>query len=437
MAPLGGGVQDVNAFADTWGGPVREVERRVVASGLGREHGAALSVYETGAMLPFFDATDGRVYALTASNVMATSGAPEAARSITLHAHLDPGTYVLLAAPQHTGQEAGFGLFIESTEACVVQQLWPPKGAKDKAAMTSGAGDAVRKGLESIYERVLSGSVQGKEASKKASALLRQHKRAAAEQKRLRDRIQRTARPAGMDDASTGLHHLSRFLTHTATAIVGVPWGLAGTPAATHAALRLILAAEAKAVAVGEERRRLLRAKCIFYSMRDSVEVLPPIRQGQMKYAAAREMEKEQATRSALEQVAGTASDPEVALLLTVLDLPQFRYRGEKPRVTPGLEVLSSLPMNLERLSAPIEGPEAEVRRLDEAAFFHMKLEEHLGTNKKLDEEDTKERAKELVAQRAKERSEAAVKATLEAEKKALNGGDGGGAAALPVEDGE
>jgi hypothetical protein len=95
-----------------------------------------------------------------------------------------------------------------------------------------------------------------------------------------------------MDDASAGLHSLTRFVTLTATALVGVPYGLAGTTTATHAALRLILKAEGRGLAADEERRRLLRARCIFYAMRDGVQVLPPIRPGQLKYAAARAMEK-------------------------------------------------------------------------------------------------------------------------------------------------
>jgi hypothetical protein len=163
------------------------------------------------------------------------------------------------------------------------------------------------------------------------------------------------------------------------------------------------------------------------------VQVLPPIRPGQLKYAAARAMEKEQAARAALDQVAGTASDPEVALQLAVLDLPLFRYRGEKARIVPGLEILPSLPMNLERLSAPIAGPEDEVRALDEAAHFFSSLDEHIAANKKADDEDALTRAKELVELRAKERAAAAAKATAEAEKNALQGAGAAAAATSAI----
>ena len=79
--------------------------------------------------------------------------------------------------------------------------------------------------------------------------------------------------------------------------------------------------------------------------------------------------------------------------------------------------------MNLERLSAPMTSPDDELREADLRADFFIQLDEHIAQNKKLDDEDAMLRARELVLQRQKERSEAAVRATLEAEKKALSGG--------------
>ena len=397
-----------------------------MAACLGREHGTSLSTFETDTDFPLFDATDGRVYALTASNLVATSGSPNALPCIVLHAHLEPGTYVILAATERPGQEAGFGLTIESTETLVTQQLWPPKGPRDDnaaaEAMSSGAGEAVRKGLQSVMERVMGSAVQGKEQAKKARAQLREQQRTFEEQARLRAKLRRKARPAGMDDSTSGLTLFSRGLQIVLTSRLGVPFGLTGVTPALQARLSSLLAAEVRGLRSGDDRRRHVRARCLLRTMRDSVQVLPPVRIGDSKYATTRAMEEEQTAKAALEQVMGTASDPEVALQLSILDMPLFRYAGERARVVPGLEILSSLPMNLERLCKPLLSEEEKATVLEEAALFAGRIEELFAQNKKLDEADAAKRNEQLVSERTQQRTLAAAKATKEAEAAALKG---------------
>ena len=94
-------------------------------SSIGRESGSSCSPWDAGAEAPLLPATDGRVYGLTASNVVATSGAP-ASGDLRVFVNLPPGRYTVLCAARDKGAEGAFGLSVHATSSVVVSQLWPP-----------------------------------------------------------------------------------------------------------------------------------------------------------------------------------------------------------------------------------------------------------------------------------------------------------------------
>ena len=115
----------------------------MVWSSLGRETGTSSSLWDVSTTSPFIQRADGRVFALTASNVVASSGAPVSHETVRLYATLNPGRYVILPATQFPGQEASFGLIVESTSSDVsVSQLWPPLVSSEDVEAHKAAKEA-------------------------------------------------------------------------------------------------------------------------------------------------------------------------------------------------------------------------------------------------------------------------------------------------------
>jgi len=130
----------------------------------------------------------------------------------------------------------------------------------------------------------------------------------------------------------------------------------------THAAMLSLLDKERKGVAPLLPEYSSVRAACLFTVAKDAVTVLPPVvmRPGATKSPQQIKVEEAAMARATLEQVAGCASDPEVALQLQCMDLDVFRYEDEKRRPIPGLEIVQSLPLDLAKLSVPFEDEEED-----------------------------------------------------------------------------
>jgi len=103
-----------------------EAELEIARSALGKETGTATSLWDENIVAPFMPKSDGRVYALTSSNIVATSGAPVSRDTVRVYAHLPAGRYVILPATLYAGQEGMFGLVVEATSEVSLSQLWPP-----------------------------------------------------------------------------------------------------------------------------------------------------------------------------------------------------------------------------------------------------------------------------------------------------------------------
>lgn len=110
-----------------WGTVLSPNEHRLIQAQLGRETGSNLSLWDASATNPLIECEDDRVFALTSSNVVATSGKPVSKRTIELTAMLKPGKYTILAATAFPTQEGAFTLSIEATSPYKVRQIWPPR----------------------------------------------------------------------------------------------------------------------------------------------------------------------------------------------------------------------------------------------------------------------------------------------------------------------
>jgi len=347
---------------------------------------------ETSILSPDYSSFDGRVYVVTSSNLVASSGPPDesstVSSSISIHTYLPPGTYTLLAATRHAAQESAFGITVESTQPVSMQQLWPPRrpfGADDKlakAAMMGSAADGLGTALVGLLGRVLVESVQGGAQVRAAKKLAALKAREEEKRKATRERLAKRLVVAGMDSALTSAQRLERvFGAMVSTSLemriaIGrrlIAWGgpLGGLLGAflqpfrmpdglhpnTHTTLLSLARQEREGVKGILFLYSTVRAACLFSIARDAVSVLPPIvtKPGANKSPAQIKVEEGIMARASLERVAGTASDPEVALQLQCLDLDLFRFSDEERRGIPGLEIVDSIPLDFDALSAPLE----------------------------------------------------------------------------------
>ena len=95
---------------------------------LGRESGSSISEFDIASFPPLLSLTDGRVFGLTSSNVIATSGKPSASVSgVRLYVTLPAGRYTILCATEIEKCEGRFGLSVESTSKIKLKKIWPPE----------------------------------------------------------------------------------------------------------------------------------------------------------------------------------------------------------------------------------------------------------------------------------------------------------------------
>jgi hypothetical protein len=95
---------------------------------LGRESGSSISEFDIASFPPLLSLTDGRVFGLTSSNVVATSGKPSASVSgVRLYVTLPAGRYTILCATEIEKCEGRFGLSVESTSKVKLKKIWPPE----------------------------------------------------------------------------------------------------------------------------------------------------------------------------------------------------------------------------------------------------------------------------------------------------------------------
>ena len=359
-----------------WGRPVDNREARIIRSLLGTESGTAISPWDMDAFSPTVDATDGRIYALSSDTFVATSGTPRVAPTITLHATLPPGRYVLIAATKHPGSEGGFALSFEATRPVSLLQVFPPKAPGDDVAAKErnmgSASTAISASLVALNEQLASNIVgpAQKKASEKRLAMIR---KSARKQTKLMTAVKATILMAGIDSPlpfdELVIRFFNRILAGFAKRI-----GVAGAPCVVERHLDKARWAEAdlRAGRVGA-RYGMIRAACLHDALRRASRMPEPTRLPSSNMtvdeaATFRARDDHKAVVSALTSASGSAGDSEVAILLRLFDLPFFRHEEEELRPIPGMEILSHLPINLTTLSEPLrDKAEMEKREVQQA----------------------------------------------------------------------
>jgi hypothetical protein len=294
-----------------------------------------------------------------------------------------PGNYTLLAATQSPGQESSFGLNFESTGDLTISQVWPPKSAKDSEAVEktkqSGAAEEVREALSALLREVLLGKVQGiaqvNAAEKLFAIYAREEQRREAERKR-----QAGLRlPVGMDDTPSPLFRVERALTQWCNAAARM-LGLTGIPRILDLQAARTYQRDVEAAERSAEVYSRLRGKSLFEQIRLSSQPLPPFDE-QARESAARY----------LNAAGGSVSDPEIALVLRLLDLPIFRYDKQAAMPIPSLEVFELLPLDLKALSEPARSEKEENLRLLQRGDEEVKILSSFPTSKSAQEEKLKQ----------------------------------------------
>jgi hypothetical protein len=356
-----------------------------------------MSPWDISALSPAVDATDGRIYALTSDTFVATSGAPVSAPAITLHATLTPGRYVLIAATEFAGSEAGFSLSIEATQPVNLLQIFPSKGPSDDAAAktrnTGSAGAVIATSLIGLNERLASGIV-GAAQKKATDKTLKMIRYQALKNARTMKLVRTSLTLAGIDSPLRMEEIVGRFFSQI-FAEFSKRIGTAGAPRVVELHLDKARKFE-RDLRVGPVgvRYGLIRATCLHDALRRASRMQEPTRfpsahMTSSESAAHRARDDRKALVSAITSASGSAGDMEIALLLRLNDLQVFRQAGEELRPIPGMEVLAHLPVNLSTLSRPLRDQDEEnaydKRRLAEARA----IEEHFKRLMKSDSEKT------------------------------------------------
>jgi len=366
------------------------------------------------------DATDGRVYALTADTVVASSGAPCAKKTITLHATLAPGRYVLLAATEFSGAEGGFGVCFESTAPVSVIQLNPSLDANHIEAARSrnsgSAGEVIATSLFKLTER-LSLSVEGAAQKTAAQKTMKKLKEDMTRRARKLRKVRNSLIPAGVDSSLSFAQLLERSVTKFFSA-VGKHIGVAGISRNIEVHLDKANAAEAAArQGAVSTRYGLIRAQALLELIRKNSRaplpsVPPPSLCSVAEARAHREREEKDSIISAVSSAAGSAGDPEIAILMRLNDSNFFRHSHESVMPIPGMEIVEHLPVNLSTLAAPLldeaEEQALQVQQLSKskeiAAYFKELMKNDADRSKKdfeltLMADGVNERAKSIASE--------------------------------------
>jgi hypothetical protein len=117
-----------NSSSAVAGTTISSREKKLSNSVLGREIGSSISSFDIASFPPLMPLTDGRVYGLTSSNVVATSGKPsDSVSGVRLYCTLPAGRYTILCATEFEKCEGQFGLSVESTSKIKLSKMWPPE----------------------------------------------------------------------------------------------------------------------------------------------------------------------------------------------------------------------------------------------------------------------------------------------------------------------